>query len=138
MGGKGKLKKVSGNPGKRIGLSPDLTPNLDIAHPVFCLRYLNKHYHINKCESKEKVALLTRMQKLSTMTWAEIRAADRHGFGAEKINQDSIKAGLPDHVTKDEVLLALRFDGKKPMVGVKNAFVFHIFYIDRDFTLYDH
>ncbi len=136
---KNKLKKISGDVGKRIGISLDTTDNLDIKHPVFCLRYLNKKYSLEKCDAKEKIALITRMSKLSLMTWNEIQLQDKHGFGTEKISQTAIKgAAIPAHLTKDEVLYAFRFDGKKPMVGYKSSFVFHIIYLDRDFTLYSH
>lgn len=137
--GRGKIKKVSGDSGKKIGISADKTENIDIKHPVFCLRHLHKKYHLNKCEDKEKIALITRMQKLSQMTWNDIQLADKHGFGTEKIKQSAITgAAIPSHLSKDEVFYALRFDGLKPMVGFIRSFVFHIVYLDRDFSLYSH
>lgn len=64
--------------------------------------------------------------------------APRHGLGTEKINQSSIKASKPASVTPDVSFYALRFQGKKAMVGYKSDFIFHVVYLDRDFTLYDH
>ncbi len=78
------------------------------------------------------------MHKLSSMTWEQIRQAQRHGLGQEIIPQDSIRAGKPPHVTPEVNFYALRFDGLKPFVGYKKDFIFHIVYIDRAFTLYDH
>jgi len=138
---KGNLKSVSGDSGKKIAISPDTTEEVDIKHPVFCFRYLNKKYHIKKCTEKEQLSLLDRLQLLSEKTWKDIQFADKHSFGTEKIKQTSIKAGIPTHLAKDVDFYAFRFDGKKPMVGFRNAkafFVFHVVYLDRDFTLYDH
>lgn len=137
MGG-GKLKKLNGDAGKKIAISIDNSSNLEIHHPVFCLKYLHKKYDLDKCEDKEKIALITRMRKLSAMTWKDIQLADKHGFGTEKLPQHIINASIPSHLSKDEVLLAFRFDGKKPMVGYRNSFIFHVLYLDRDFTLYAH
>lgn len=133
------LKKVEGSTGLTIKPSTDTTTNMDIKHPVFCFKYLHKKYHLDKCQPKEKIALIERITKLCSMTWDDVKMASKDGFGTEKISQKSIKgAAIPSHITKDEILYALRFDGKKPMVGYKRAFVFHVVYLDRDFTLYDH
>lgn len=108
-------------------------------HPVFCFRYLHRNCHINKCESNEKIDLLERIVKLSGLSWQEIETTGRHGFGSEKISRESIKQDLPNDITEDvSHFLALRFSGKKAFVGFRNKFVFHILYIDRDFTLYHH
>jgi hypothetical protein len=137
--GDGRLKKISGTAGKNLSISADKTENLDIQHPVFCFKYLNKNYDLDKCEVKEKLALLDTLQFLSKKTWQQIHMAHRHDFGVEKIKQAAIKGGaIPAHLSKDEIFYALRFDKKKPMVGFKSSFVFHIVYLDRDFTLYNH
>jgi len=135
----GKFKSVSGAVGNRIKPSEDKSINTEIKHPVFCFKYLHRKYDLSHCEVKEKVALLDTLHFLSQKTWSEIHLAHRHSFGTEKIKQTSIKgAGIPTHLSKDEVLYALRFDKLKPMVGYKSSFVFHILYLDRDFSLYDH
>ncbi len=72
------------------------------------------------------------------MTWDQIRMAHRHGLSTEKINRSAIKASLPPSITPDLSFYALRFDGMKPMVGYKSDFIFHVVYLDRAFTLYDH
>ena len=138
---KGKLRARSGDSGKKIAISPDTTEEDSIIHPVFCFRYLNKNYNIKKCTAREQQALLEKLHFLSEKTWTEIQFADKHSFGTEKIKQTSIKAGKPPHLSKDVDFYAFRFDGLKPMVGFRNAkasFVFHVVYLDRDFTLYDH
>jgi hypothetical protein len=72
------------------------------------------------------------------MTWNEIIQADRHGFGREKIPQSSIRRPMPPHVTEDVTIVALRFSGKKPMVGYQRDRTFHIIWFDCSFDLYDH
>jgi len=110
----------------------------EIEHPVFCFRHLHKDYHIDKCETVDKVRFLERIVKLCNLTWQEIKLADKHGFGTEKIPKKNIKQQLPKEVTEDVPLLALRYNGKKPFVGFKNRFVFHVLFIDRNLTLYKH
>lgn len=134
-----KIKKTSALLGKNINVSNNQAQYTEIKHPVFCLKYLNKAYHLDKCIDKEKVALINKICLLSQMTWKEMYMSPRHGLGLEQISQNSIKgAGIPTHLSKDETMYAIRFHGIKPMVGyIKNP-VFHIVYLDRDFTLYNH
>ena len=75
---------------------------------------------------------------MSQLTWNEIRSAHRHGLGGEKIDRTAIKRPIPSHVTEDVTFLAYRFSGMKPMVGYRLKEMFHIIWLDRDFTLYDH
>ena len=42
----------------------------------------------------------------------------RHGLGCEKIQQSSIRVSIPKRVTPDVTLLAFRFYGKAPIIGV--------------------
>jgi len=72
------------------------------------------------------------------MTWKEISVANRKGMGYEKIARNALSVELPAHVTPDVNLLAFRFYGNAPMVGYRVKRVFHILFLDRDFTLYDH
>jgi len=132
------IKNPKGQSGANIKPTEDLFPKSMFNYPVFCFKYLNKDYHIDKCDKDEKIKFIDRLCHLSSMTWEQIKFAPRHGAGTEKIAQDSIKAPKPVHVTKDVIFYALRFDGMKPMVGYKSDFIFHLVYIDRDFTLYRH
>ncbi|MDA3922720.1 MAG: hypothetical protein PF501_18890 [Salinisphaera sp.] len=68
----------------------------------------------------------------------EIQHAPRHGVGTEKIPQHQIKAPLPPLLTEDVTLLALRFDGLRPMVGYRTGIVFRILWLDHNFELYNH
>lgn len=132
------IKKQSGASGKHIQPTKDLFPKSTFNYPIFCFRHIHRDYSLEKCEKDEKIDLIERLCKLSTLTWEQIKLADRHGFGTEKISHESIKVGKPAHITPDITFYALRFSGKKPIVGYKSDFIFHILYIDRDFTLYNH
>lgn len=45
----------------------------------------------------------------------------------------------PSEMKPDADYIVFRFQGKKPMVGFRDAYgVFHILWLDRNFTLYDH
>ena len=132
----GKLKKITPTTGSTIKATVDIYPNID--YPVFCLKHLNKDYHINKCTSAEKVKFIERLYILSQMSWKDIQLAPRHGCGSEKISRSNIKSGIPNHITPEVDFYALRFDGKKAFVGYKSGFIFHVVYLDRVFNLYNH
>ena len=129
----------NGSAGRLIKPTPDNSRNtLSFDYPIFCFKHLHKKFHIDSCEKNEKVKLIERLSKLSTMTWTQIQHADRHGFGSEKISRESIKASIPPHITDDQDFYALRFDGLKAMVGYKSNYIFHIVYLDPKFILYKH
>lgn len=132
------IKQPKVDKGLHISATQDLFPKEVFNYPVFCLKYMQKDYSLNQCEKEEKISLIERMYQLSSLTWPQIRVTQKHGFGYEKINRDAIRAPIPQHITPDISLYAFRFDGKKPMVGYITHFIFHVVYLDRDFTLYNH
>jgi len=108
-------------------------------HPIFCLKYLDRNYYsLGACTKEEKAAFADTLDRLSQLTWAEISKSHRHGLGYEKIARKSIRATIPTHVKEDVIFIAFRFYGKAPMVGYREDVIFHILWIDRDFTLYQH
>lgn len=135
----GKVKPVQISGKGKIKSPPDTGFYPEPQHPVFCFKYIHKDFGLNKCNDEEKIKLLERVAMLSKMTWPEIQTAPKHGVGSEKIERDSIIPPIPLDLTEDvKHLLALRFDGKKPIVGYRNKFIFHILYIDRSFEVYNH
>jgi hypothetical protein len=137
---KGNLKKPKATSGKTIPLTASAAApkrNFGNEKPTFCLRYVDPGYCITLCDKNDKAAFAERIRQLSTMTWNQIIAADRHGFGREQISRDQLPSP-PNNVTEDANFIALRFSGKKPMVGYQHEGTFHIIWFDRDFTLYDH
>ena len=129
--------KIQLNQGKHIRVPTIEMPDFD--YPIFCFKHLHKDHDLDKCTEFEKKALMEKVVKLSQLSWKDIQNAPRHGLGTEKIAINSIRPSCPSFITEDvEHLLALRFDGMKPVLGHRNRFVFHLIFIDRDFTVYKH
>lgn len=102
---------------------------------------MHRDYSLASCTQEEKAAFAETLWKLSQMTWQQIMQSPRHGRGAEFIERNRITgAQVPSHVTDDVRLMALRFHGKKPMVGYrgKDGVTLFVMFLDRDFTLYSH
>jgi hypothetical protein len=133
-----KIKNPDQQGGKKIR-PPALIQIEQLEHPVFCFKYIHKDHGLTNCSDEEKRALLDKLFQLSQMTWQEIQLAPRHGTGSEKINRGSINPSIPSFITDDvQFLLALRFDGKKPMLIHRNKFIMHIIFIDNTFSVYNH
>jgi len=135
-----KVRRPKPSQGKLIPI-PKFPPDNRFIHnhPVFCLRYLHKDYNVELCSKDDRSSLIRQMANLSTLSWDQIKRAPRHGMGSEKISRDSIIASIPIEITPDvNSFLALRFSGKKVFVGFRNHFIFHVIYIDRNFSVYNH
>ena len=102
---------------------------------MFCLQYVG---NLKSCQKDEQAALVLKLHDLSQLTWQQILAAHRHGLGCEKILMTSVKVSLPAIARKEPHVLAFRFSGKKPMLGLRSGAVFRILHVDRDFTAYNH
>jgi hypothetical protein len=142
---KGASKKIKSpeikKQGKNIGLSTSAeVESIENKHPIFCFRYINKTFSIKDCTTDEKVSLVETLEELSHLTWNELQLSPKHGKGSEKIDISSIKTELPFEFKNRGVkhLLAFRFHGKAPFVGYRLQSVFHIFFIDRGYKLYNH
>lgn len=133
-----RIKPPPETPGGRIRATAESTGSTDGVPPVFCLRHLAEGWKISDCERDDQAAFALTAERLSQLTWQEIRSAHRHGLGAEKISRDALKAAVPGSVTEDVQFLALRFSGKKPMVGFRSREIFHVVWLDPSFKLYDH
>lgn len=119
----------------------DNKSELNFTHPIFCFKYLHKDYSLEKCTSEEKRCLIEQLVLLSQSDWNTLQLSGRHGVGSEKIEINSLNNGIriPYDLTQEvKHLLAFRFDGKKAIIGYRDRFIFHIFFIDRSFTLYKH
>lgn len=135
---KGRIINPDENSGK-IKLGPESSGSSDLKQPKFSFCYLQKSHCIADCQKDEKVGFADKLYRISQLSWRQIKAADKHGLGFEKIARKAIKAGIPNHITEDvDHFLAFRFDGKKPMVGYRLGSTFFVVWFDRDFTLYDH
>ena len=133
-----KIKKGNGQSAGRFTV-PE-AENYENKPPVFSLERLQDGKHGFTCLDREDKAQFSEaIFRRRAITWAEIKAANRHGLGFEKIARNAIKAGMPPFVTDDtDHFLAFRFSGMKPMVGYRIRDVFYVLWFDRDFTLYNH
>lgn len=128
------------NKGKKLAIAPTIEDNPEKQSPVFSLRHVDKsRYTLSDCTPQEKASFADKIWRLSQLTWAELKVADKHGLGCEVLPQTAIKrATIPGHLSADTKLVVFRFCAKAPMVGYRERAIFHIIWFDRDFTLYDH
>lgn len=135
---KGKRPKDNRRPSQQIGSAAK--ENADTMPPIFAFDKMQdgSGYSVNCCNGEHRAAALSKIFILSKMTWSEIQNAPRHGLGTEKIHRSSIKAAIPANVTEDVTFLALRYNGKAPMVGYRDGRTFHVLYLDHTYTLYNH
>jgi hypothetical protein len=79
------------------------------------------------------------MKKLAQMTWRQILLTTKKSkLGSEKIPQSAISRPIPNHLTEDQSLIAIRFWEKGRMVGYRERDIFRIIWFDCDYSLYDH
>lgn len=109
-------------------------------NPLFSFQYLDSNYNVSNCEKHDKAELSNQLQVLGSKKWQDLQQAPKHGLGCEKIERNSIQKTIPPHLKDDAAVnfLSFRFSGKKPMVGYRVDQTFHVIWIDRDFTVYNH
>jgi hypothetical protein len=106
--------------------------------PIFSFQYIQENHGLKDCPENDKIALINKLFELSQVTWGDIFQANRHGMGKEIIDHKSIKAPVPSCVKEDTNILAIRYNGKAPMIGFRENEIFHILWIDHNFKLYKH
>ena len=114
--------------------------NYDQKPPIFSLEKLQPgKYCLSELDQENKAMFSDAIFRRKNLTWNEIKRADRHGLGTEKIAKDFIKAPIPRFITEDmDSYLVFRYHGMRPMVGYRQRDVFYVLWFDSDFTLYDH
>ncbi len=132
-----KKRQQSVKVGRRKYLIPESSPPAQ-DKPVFSFHYLQDSHCISLCSTKQKASFVNTMRLLSKLTWQEIKSLPKHGLGSEKIPRNSMYATVPNQVAEDEALLAFRFFGRAPMVGIRRQQIFHIIWFDKDFNVYNH
>lgn len=98
----------------------------------------NSKYSIDNIANEDLVALVKKLKILCTQTWADLKRSGRHALGHEIIKKNALKVSLPNNISEDVKILAFRYSGKKPFLGYRRGKIFHIMYIDYNFSLYDH
>lgn len=134
----GKIKRPEDLSSERLKNARLPNPNWDQHSPIFCFKHLQKDYDIPDLQQADQAALVNQLRTLSKLTWQDIKQSGRHGLGTEKIARSSIKVAIPTVITEDVQFLAFRFSGKKPMIGYRSHDVFHLVFLDHDFSVYNH
>lgn len=116
------------------------TPNYDQNIPVFSLEKLQQgKYCLSSLDQEHKAMFANAIFRRRAITWADLKGADRHGIGFEKIAKHSINAAIPRFVTPDvSSFIAFRYHGKRAMVGMRHKDIFYVLWFDCDFSLYNH
>jgi len=127
-------------PDKGARLSATDSPDYNEKPPIFSLERLQAgDYCLQSLDQSGKAAFAEAIFRRRSLQWKEIISTDRHGLGCEKIARSSIKAAIPKFITEDvDHFLALRFHGKKPMVGIRIKDVFYVLWFDHNFSVYPH
>jgi hypothetical protein len=131
-----KIKPVSPSKGDRIKQPETDIPSTDYLPPVFSLSHMDKKHCITECEADEKIAFVDQIHLLSQQKWIDLKLAPKHGIGFERIKVLNVKP--PQDIKEDAKFIAFRFQGMKAMVGYRDLRIFHIIWIDRDFSVYKH
>jgi hypothetical protein len=135
---KGKeFKKPKTERGKKINPHSSKNVSDEDRHPKFSFRLLQDTRCLSSCTKEQKAALADTLDKLSKLPWKEIRGSHRHAMGFEKIDQNSLRISVPEE-TKDKNVLAFRFCGMAPMLGVKKQATFYVIWLDTTFEAYPH
>jgi len=130
-----KLKKRHSKPNK-IGQANENTSENE--YPIFCFRHLD--FKPGK-DARFYLEFVGRLNKISNLTWLNIKNEKKHGYGTEKIPIDIIKKQRPSFLTPDvKHLLVFRATGdNRPFLGIRKNAVFHILFIEEKFgDIYDH
>lgn len=110
--------------------------------PLFCFKHLDLNISLKGCDNVTFKHFLTRIQKLSTLTWEEINKSDKHQYGFEPIPRKKIRQKkFPSIVTAEmKSLIAFRYTGdKKPFLCVIQDGVIYPIFIEANFgDVYDH
>jgi len=134
----GRLQDRGSKPSKVLRERTEQVENPDLKPPLFSFEFLQSPYCVSDCTSEERSSVLSKLRQLSQLTWQQLKQQNRHALGFEIIGRPSFKVAIPQFVTADVNLLAFRAIGMAPMVGYRVGRVFHILWVDRNFTVYKH
>ena len=79
------------NVGERIKPRESGSGSTDVLTPIFCLRHVVEGWGVRDCTRDDQAAFALTVERLSRLTWQQIRNAPRHGAGTEKIFRQSLK-----------------------------------------------
>jgi hypothetical protein len=100
--------------------------------PIFSIQCNTPRFCFNDCIKTDQLLFIDKIHMLSRLTWKQIQSAPRKGNGYEKIARKSIKAPIPDYVTRDvEFFLSFRISGGSRMVGHRINRLFEVLWIGK-------
>lgn len=103
------------------------------------IHFSEKDYGLRDCTIKDLVSLIRKLKVLGTKTWTEISRSGKHELGCEILKTCELRKPLPSSVPANiDKVMCFRYKEKAPMIGFREGSVFHIVFLDRDFTLYQH
>ena len=136
------MKKIKGKrPGKGRLIQPpedDSEPPDDSQRPKFCLAHMACGFSVVDCSKEQKAQFADKLRQMSSLSWAQLRHAPRHGQGYEIIARDSMLVPVPRVITEDVHIIAFRCWGIAPLLGFRIRAVFHIVWLDPNFRVYPH
>lgn len=140
---KKKIKKIKLDDGvklKAAGENFEKWFTSDERHIAFSFTKMPEgEYSIDSIKDKNvHAALLKKIKKLSKMTWKEAKQSERHKAGYEIIEREEIKGKIPKEVTKDVNIIVFRYHALESMAGYRSGKIFHVLFIDWNYTLYNH
>ena len=109
----------------------------EIEHPIFSFRYLHNDSYSNCNDASFFIKFLERLQKLSELGWKEVRIANRHGYGMEKIPIAQLNVSIknvPFITPEVKEIDVFRSNGdNRTFVGVQKGKIFYILFIETRF-----
>lgn len=93
------------------------------------------------CDIQQFKGLSDRLRIISTLTWQQLKNEPHDKYGYEALSKEIFNASFPEFAANDDVIIVFRFGGGRHggrIAGVRRDNVFHVLFIDRDFTLYNH
>lgn len=135
--------KLRGEHLLKLSLEREPEPSLlDEERPMFSFRYLSMDVSVKKCDNKVFRKFTTRLKTLSEMTWKQINVSDRHGYGWELMNKNSLKPkkSIPAAFADIDKFHVFRYDSDNhAFVGVVKGTTIYPIFIEATFgDVYDH
>lgn len=115
-----KKRKVTNKKFKSPSSNINTLP-ISYSHPIFCFKYLDKKWGLEKCDNVFRGSTLNTFISLSKSTWQELQSRGKHKGGFEKVNPQGFKlqCKLPPEIYQENIdpVLAFRACGKRPTRG---------------------
>lgn len=103
------------------------------------MHYLHKEFHLSGCTKDGQAAFAMALVKRAALTWNDLALSGRKALGWELIPVKQLKMTLPAPFVDQDRVMVMRYDGKKPMAGVRVGDTYHVLAIEAQFNdLYDH